>query len=167
MKRHKQLIGVISDTHGLMRPEVAGAFKGAHLIIHAGDIGGADVLDQLGSMAPVVAVRGNNDKDRWARAIPETELIEIGKLRILILHDVKELPFRPADRHIHIVISGHSHRPLIDRRDGILFLNPGSAGPRRFKLPVTVARLSIDGADADPEIIDLFKQIRRKDGNPG
>ena len=127
------------------------------MLRHAGDVGASEVLDQLGSMAPIVAVRGNNDKGRWAKAIPETEVIEIGKLRILILHDVKDIPFNPSDRDIHVVISGHSHRPLIDRCDRILFLNPGSAGPRRFKLPVTVARLSIDGRDTKAEIVDLFK----------
>lgn len=154
--RGKKLIGVISDTHGLMRPEVAGAFNAVDLIIHAGDIGAAAVIDQLESMAPVVAVRGNNDKERWAKTIPETEVVEIGKLRIYILHDLKEIPLNPSDHHFHVVISGHSHRPLIERREGVLFMNPGSAGPRRFKLPVTVGRLRIEGPDANAEIVDLL-----------
>ena len=154
--RRKKVIGVISDTHGLLRPEIAQAFKGVDLIIHAGDIGASEVIDQLGSIAPVVVVRGNNDKDRWAKAIPETEVVEISKLRIFILHDLKEIPLNPLDHRFDVVISGHSHRPLIEKRAGILFLNPGSAGPRRFKLPVTVARLSIDGSDAKAKIVDLF-----------
>ena len=157
MRREKTLVGVISDTHGLLRPEVAEAFAGVNLIIHAGDIGTADVIKDLKSIAPVVAVRGNNDKDAWAGVIPETEVAKIGRVQIYILHDLKEIGLNPADRHFQVVISGHSHRPSIETRDEVLFLNPGSAGPRRFKLPVSVARLTIDGSAMHAKIIELLE----------
>jgi putative phosphoesterase len=153
--KEKKLIGVISDTHGLLRPEVARAFTKVDLILHAGDIGAAEVLQELKSIAPVIAVRGNNDKGRWARAIPETEVVQIGGIRAYVLHDLKEIDFDPAHRRVQVVISGHSHRPSIERRDEVLFVNPGSAGPRRFKLPITVARLTIDGSIVNGEIIML------------
>jgi putative phosphoesterase len=153
--KEKKLIGVISDTHGLLRPEVARAFTKVDLILHAGDIGSAEVLQELKSIAPVVAVRGNNDKERWARAIPETEVAEIAGVRFYLLHDLKKIGFDPAHRRFRVVISGHSHRPSIERRDEILFVNPGSAGPRRFKLPITVARLTVDGSTVNGEIIML------------
>ena len=151
----KKLIGVISDTHGLLRPEVADVFIGVDLIIHAGDIGTAEVIKKLRSIAPVIAVRGNNDKGPWAHAIPEAEVAEIGRARIYILHDLKEIDLNRVDRSFQAVISGHSHRPSIETREGILFLNPGSAGPRRFRLPITVARLTIDGFALNGEIIEL------------
>jgi len=151
----KKFIGVISDTHGLLRPEVRNVFAGVDLILHAGDIGKAEVIEQLEAMAPVIAIRGNNDTEAWARMIPETEVAEIGPVRIFILHNLKEIGFNPADRQFQAVISGHSHRPGIETRDGVLFLNPGSAGPRRFKLPSTVARLTVEGAAVRGEIIKL------------
>ena len=148
-------IGVISDTHGLMRPEVPTAFDGVELILHAGDIGEAEVIRQLKSIAPVVAVRGNNDTGSWARAIPETKVTCIGRVSIYMLHNLKEIDLDPSAKGFQVVISGHSHRPSIETRGGVLFLNPGSAGPRRFKLPITVARLTIDGSVVDGEIIAL------------
>ena len=148
-------IGVISDTHGLMRPEVPTAFDGVELILHAGDIGEAEVIRQLKSIAPVVAVRGNNDTGSWARAIPETKVTRIGRVSIYMLHNLKEIDLDPSAKGFQVVISGHSHRPSIETRGGVLFLNPGSAGPRRFKLPITVARLTIDGSVVDGEIIAL------------
>src|SRR5262245_22725677 len=138
-----KIIGVVSDTHGLLRPEVLNAFKGVSLILHAGDIGSPEVLRELRSLAPVIAVRGNNDKDNWARRIPEAELVHSGKVSIYIVHDVKDMNMKPPAEKVHVVISGHSHQPIVEERDGVLFLNPGSAGPRRFKLPISVARLII------------------------
>jgi len=149
------MIGVISDTHGLVRPEVLPVFAGAALIIHAGDIGTSEVLKELKSIAPVIAVRGNNDKEAWAGAIPETKVIQFGNVSIYVLHDLKEIDLSPGAAGYQVVVSGHSHRPLIDRREGVLYVNPGSAGPRRFKLPVTVARLTIEGPKVEGEVVNL------------
>jgi uncharacterized protein len=150
-----QIIGVISDTHGLLRPEVLQAFNGVSLILHAGDIGSAEVLDGLRALAPVVAVRGNNDTDAWAKRIPEVEVVRAGGISIYMLHNVKDMKLNPSPRKVHVVISGHSHKPHIEQRERILFLNPGSAGPRRFKLPVSVARLIIRNSDVRAELIEL------------
>ncbi len=149
------MIGLISDTHGLVRPEVLPVFAGAALIIHAGDIGTSEVLKELKSIAPVIAVRGNNDKDAWASAIPETKVIQVGKVSIYVLHDLKEIDVSPGAAGYQVVVSGHSHRPLIDKREGVLYVNPGSAGPRRFKLPITVARLTIEGPKVEGEVVNL------------
>ena len=151
----KSLIGVISDTHGLLRPEALTALRNSDLIIHAGDIGKPDVIEFLKSIAPVVAIRGNNDKDKWARRFPETAVVKIGKVRIYVIHDVKELEIDPAPAGFRVVISGHSHRPSVMRRGGVLFLNPGSAGPRRFKLPVAVARLRVREESVNSHIVKL------------
>ena len=128
-------MGVISDTHGLLRPEAVAALEGVDAIIHAGDIGSAEILDALRRIAPVVAVRGNNDRDAWAAALPEIARTQIGATRIWVVHDLKELGEDPARAGVDVVISGHSHRPRVERREGLLLLNPGSAGPRRFSLP--------------------------------
>jgi putative phosphoesterase len=148
-------IGVISDTHGLMRPEALAALKGAAWIIHAGDIGSVEVLQALQEIAPVTAVRGNNDKGAWADALPETTVVEVGAGSIYVLHDVKSLGRRPQLAGFRAVIAGHSHRPQLEERDGVLFLNPGSAGPRRFKLPVSVARLHIQPDAWHAELVTL------------
>jgi hypothetical protein len=154
--KDKYVVGVISDTHNLMRAEALRALAGAELIIHAGDIGRPEVLDALRSVAPVVvAVRGNNDRDPWARAIAETETIEIGEVRLYLLHALQELALDPAASGFDVVVSGHSHRPSVERRNGVLYLNPGSAGPRRFKLPVTVARLTVRGRSCRARIVEL------------
>jgi uncharacterized protein len=150
------VVGVISDTHGLLRPEVAKVFAGVRLILHAGDIGKAEIIEELNSIAPVVAVRGNNDTGAWARAIPETKLTKVDDIRIYMVHNVKDADFDPEDRRIQVIISGHSHRPSIETREGVLFMNPGSAGPRRFKLPITVGRLTIRGSSMRGEIINLL-----------
>ena len=150
-------IGVISDTHGLVRPEVHKAFRRVDLILHAGDIGSPDVLKELQSIAPVTAVRGNNDKGGWARSIPEHEELRILASRIYMIHDVKELASSTDVTGFNVVISGHSHRPSIETRDSILFLNPGSAGPRRFSLPVTVAKLVVRDAAVHAEIVELWR----------
>jgi len=162
MKRPKRRIskdthdlGIISDTHGLLRPEAVNALAGATMIIHAGDIGTPEVLDALRAIAPVVAVRGNNDKGNWAQPLPETEVVEVGSVALYVLHDVKALDLNPVAAGFHAVISGHSHRPGMAKRQGVLFLNPGSAGPRRFSLPVSVARLSICGATIEAQLVEL------------
>jgi uncharacterized protein len=148
-------VGVISDTHGLVRPEALGALAGSELIIHAGDVGGPEVLEALGRVAPVVAVRGNNDRGAWAEALAEYEAFEVNHTFVYVLHDLKELEIAPTAAGFRVVVSGHSHQPLVEERRGVLYLNPGSAGPRRFKLPVTLARLKLDGGDASAEIINL------------
>ena len=136
-------VGVISDTHGLVRPEALAALAGVEHIVHAGDIGAPAVLDALGRIAPVTAVRGNNDREAWAAGIPETEVVEIGDVSLYVLHDLHELDLDPRAAGFAAVIAGHSHQPRQEDRDGVLFFNPGSAGPRRFKLPVSVGRLTI------------------------
>ena len=153
------LIGVISDTHGLMRPEALQALTDTQLIIHAGDVGEPGILDGLRTIAPVVAVRGNVDKGDWASALPEYELIDEGEVSIYVLHDVNQLDLDPAAAGIQAVISGHSHKPSIRTDRGVLYLNPGSAGPRRFKLPITVARLHLSGKRLEAERIDLVDRI--------
>jgi putative phosphoesterase len=137
-------VGVISDTHGLLRPEAVAALTGVERIIHAGDIGERAVLDALGRLAPVSAVRGNNDRGGWARDIPETEVVEIGGVALYVLHDLHELDLDPRAAGFAAVIAGHSHQPRQERRDGVLYFNPGSAGPRRFRLPVSLGRLTVE-----------------------
>ena len=134
------IIGVISDTHGLVRPEAMAALKGVELIIHGGDIGKAEVLQSLSSIAPVCAIRGNNDRDPWAKKLPDVLNLQVNGLKFHVIHNVNELEGDPNAAGIHAVISGHSHKPSVVERDGVLFINPGSAGPRRFKLPVTRVR---------------------------
>jgi uncharacterized protein len=151
----EHLVGVIADTHGLLRPEAVGALAGCELIIHAGDIGTPEVLERLRAVAPVVAVRGNNDRDTWARALPDTDVVEIDGQYLYVLHDVKELDLDPSVAGFRAVIAGHSHRPRIEEKNGVLFLNPGSAGPRRFALPTTLARLRVQGPALAARIVDL------------
>jgi putative phosphoesterase len=154
--KDKYVVGVISDTHGLMRAEALRALAGAELIIHAGDIGRPEVLDALRAIAPtLVAVRGNNDREAWAQTIAETETIEIGGVKLYLLHALQELTLDPTASGFDVVVCGHSHRPSVERRDGVLYLNPGSAGPRRFKLPVSVARLTVRGKSCRARIIEL------------
>jgi putative phosphoesterase len=148
------LIGLISDTHGLLRPEALTTLRSSQLIIHAGDIGKPDVLDRLEEVAPTFAVRGNIDTQPWAAALPATEVVQAGKLLIWVLHDISQLDLDPTVG-IAAVVFGHSHKPSIETRDGVLFINPGSAGPRRFRLPVTVARLYVTGNSIRPEIVEL------------
>ena len=150
------LIGVISDTHGLMRPEAVSALQGSDLIVHAGDVGKPQVLETLRRIAPVVAVRGNIDRDEWATSLPAREAVEIGGIRLYVLHDLEELDFDPAATGFSAIISGHSHQPSIERRGRVLFLNPGSAGPRRFRLPVTVARLYVREGSLDAQIVEVI-----------
>jgi len=148
-------VGLISDTHGLLREEAKHFLRGSDLIIHAGDIGTPEILLELEKIAPVTAVRGNNDKGLWADRISETELLQIGDIGIYVIHDLSELDIDPQGAEVSVVVSGHSHRPLIEERDGILFVNPGSAGPRRFKLPISVAEITLRGNIRSARITEL------------
>ena len=148
-------IGLISDTHGLMRAEALAALAGSEHIIHAGDIGKPAVLDALRSIAPLTAIRGNNDTAEWARSLRETERLEIAGVRIHVVHDLAQLDIDPRAEAIDVVVHGHSHRPRIVTRDGVLYVNPGSAGPRRFKLPLSVGWLVIDRGRCSAEIVPL------------
>lgn len=147
-------VGVISDTHDLLRPEALRALRGSELIVHAGDVCRREVLRELAELAPVVAVRGNNDRGPWARRLPLRKTLELRGYRLLVLHDRQELDLDPAARGLDAVLFGHSHRPSLERREGVLYLNPGSAGPRRFHLPVSVARLSL-GRSLRARIVEL------------
>ena len=148
-------LGVISDTHGLMRPQALDALRGCEALLHAGDIGSPEVLDALQSLAPLTCVRGNNDTQRWASRIPESTTVEIEGVRVHLLHDLKELALEPAEERLGVIVSGHSHRPAMETRAGVLYFNPGSAGPRRFKLPVAVGILEIAGGAARGRIVQL------------
>ena len=146
-------IGVVSDTHGLVRPEVLKELLGCERILHAGDVGGPEVLEALAEVAPVDAVRGNVDSAPWAAALPELLQVDIGNVPFHLLHRVHDLPFSPSAPAV--VVSGHSHRPSIEWRDGVLFLNPGSIGPRRFSLPVSMALVCVADGEARAELVEL------------
>ena len=154
-KLEPQLIGLISDTHGLVRPQALDTLKGVDLIIHAGDIGAPAVINALKLIAPVVAIKGNNDTGDWAKALPDTQTVKTGDAKLYIIHNVKELDCDPVAGGIQVVISGHSHKPSVASRDGVLYVNPGSAGPRRFKLPVAVGKIRVNGTNVKAEIIEL------------
>ena len=156
MNNAEKLVGIISDTHGVLRPEAIKALQGVDIILHAGDIGDADVLDTLRSVAPVVAVRGNNDRGEWAESLPDWEVVEIGAVLMYMLHDVKEMDISPTAAEFQVIISGHSHSPRIEEKRGVLYVNPGSAGPRRFKLPISLAHLRVTGTKIEPRIIELL-----------
>lgn len=149
------LIGVIADTHGLLRPQVLEALAGTELILHAGDIGREEVLAGLRLLAPVEAVRGNVDDQPWAAGLPQDRIVEAGGARLYLLHDLTTLRRDPGPARLQAVIFGHSHRPTIYLQNGVLYLNPGSAGPRRFRLPVTIARLRVSAGELEPEIVSL------------
>jgi uncharacterized protein len=148
-------IGLISDTHGLLRPEAVAFLRGSELIVHGGDIGHAGVLEELASLAPVTAVRGNNDHGPWAEAVRETEVLQLGEVFIYVLHNLAELDLDPVAAGFQVVVSGHSHRPSVERRDGVLYVNPGSSGPRRFKLPVSVGELMVEGNSVEARLVEL------------
>ena len=151
------VIGIISDTHGLLRPEAVAALRGSDMILHAGDVGSQDILDGLRQIAPLTVVRGNVDRADWVREqkLAETELIEIGKISIYMLHDLEQLDLKPKAAGISAVVYGHSHMPREEVKDGVLYFNPGSAGPRRFKLPVSVGKLVVEGSMIRHEVIEL------------
>jgi putative phosphoesterase len=151
----EHLIGVISDTHGLLRPQAIQALEGVELIIHAGDIGDPKILRALEQIAPVHAVKGNTDRGDWARDLPTTQVVEVGVSLIYVLHELFCLDLDPAAAEIKAVIFGHSHRPHLEHKNGVLFLNPGSAGPRRFTLPVTLARLLVSRDSLQAELVEL------------
>ena len=149
------IVGIISDTHGLLRPQAVEALKGSELILHAGDVGDPKVLDDLRRVAPPIAGRGNVDTSTWAKSLPTTEVVEIGAVHVYMLHNLADLDLDPRAARFAAVISGHTHRPHAEMRDGVLFLNPGSAGPRRFTLPIAVATMKVDGDRLTHEIIRL------------
>ena len=150
------IVGLISDTHGLLRPEAVAALRNSNLIIHCGDIGDPAILEGLREIAPVRAIRGNNDRGGWASTLPPHDVVKVGDQRIQVLHNLAELELDPDAAGLTAVVFGHSHKPVIEKRGKVLFVNPGSAGPRRFKLPVTVARLALrSGHRCDAEIVQL------------
>jgi uncharacterized protein len=149
------LIGVISDTHGLLRPEAIDALRESDHIIHAGDVGSPEILEKLAAIAPVTAVRGNVDKSAWARKLPGTAVLELDGITIYMLHDLAQLDLKPKAAGFAAVVSGHSHVPKQETRDGVLYFNPGSAGPRRFKLPVSVGRLILRDGEVRGELVEL------------
>jgi uncharacterized protein len=148
-------VGLISDTHGLLRPEAVEALRGSEFIVHAGDIGAAAILERLSAIAPVTAVRGNNDAGPWAAALNDVEVLRIDEAVICVVHDLAQLDIDAAAAGFHAVVSGHSHRPTIRDRDGVLYANPGSAGPRRFSLPVSVGSLVVAGARVRARLLTL------------
>jgi hypothetical protein len=148
-------LGVISDTHGLLRPEAMGALQGSDRILHAGDVGAAEILDALAKIAPLTGVRGNVDTAPWARSLPETEVIEVGGVSIYTLHNIDRLDLKPEAAGFAIVVYGHSHQPQIEEKNRVLFFNPGSAGPRRFNKPVSLGKIKILAGRIHPEIVKL------------
>jgi len=148
-------VGLISDTHGLLRPEAKSFLQGCDYIVHGGDIGNASILSELAAIAPLTAVRGNNDSGPWAQAIRETEFVKVAEVLVHVIHDLATLDIDPAAAGVRVVVSGHSHKPLIDERHGVLYVNPGSAGPRRFSLPIAAGELVVDGASVTARIVEL------------
>jgi hypothetical protein len=148
-------VGLIADTHGLLRPEAKEFLRTSDYIVHAGDIGDRGILGELDAIARVCAVRGNNDTEPWAAELRETELLTVGALAVYVIHDLADLRLEPEAAAVQVVVSGHSHKPMLERRNGVLFVNPGSAGPRRFKLPIAIGELLIEGASAAVRIFDL------------
>jgi len=148
-------LGVISDTHGLLRPEAVQALRGSDRILHAGDVGSPEILEALAKIAPLTAIRGNVDTELWARDLPETEVVEAGSVSIYILHDLGQLDLKPEAAGSRVVVYGHSHQPKMEEKNGVLYFNPGSAGPRRFNLPVSVGRLTIEAGEVRAELVEL------------
>ncbi|MDQ0023552.1 putative phosphoesterase [Variovorax paradoxus] len=148
-------VGLISDTHGLLRPQAVAVLQGSDFIVHGGDIGDAGILDALKAIAPLTVVRGNNDRELWAARIPETEFLQVAGVFIYAVHDLSQIDIDPAAAGVRVVVSGHSHKPKIEERGGVLYVNPGSAGPRRFKLPIAVAELIVVGNGVTARIIEL------------
>jgi len=149
------LLGIISDTHGLLRPEALSALKDSQSIIHAGDIGNSQILDQLKTIAPVFAIRGNVDTEPWASSVPLTAVVELQNISVYVLHNLEQLDLNPKAAGFHIVVSGHTHKPEFHRHDGVLYINPGSAGPRRFSLPISLAILDLLKTPWQVEFLNL------------
>jgi uncharacterized protein len=157
----KSVVGLISDTHGLLRPEALGLLKGSDLIVHAGDVGNPEILTELARLAPISVVRGNVDTGAWARSIPETAVVEVGvSARLYVLHDIAELDIDPAAAGFCAVISGHSHKPGCRQDGGVLYINPGSAGPRRFLLPISLGRLVLEDGRLSADLIEVRPNAR-------
>lgn len=152
----KLRVGLISDTHGLLRPEAIAFLEGCDHIVHAGDVSNAAVVEALSTIAPLTVVRGNNDQGDWAQRLRGSETLRVGEIVIHVVHDLADLRIEPADESVQVVISGHSHKPKIEHRAGVLYVNPGSAGPHRFKLPVSAAELTIEGSRVSARIVDLL-----------
>lgn len=148
-------VGLISDTHGLLRPEAKAYLQGSNYIVHGGDICDPSILQELSAIAPVTAVRGNNDRGMWAEQLRVTELLQVGEVLVYVVHDLADLDIEPHAAGVRVVVSGHSHKPLVEERDGVLYVNPGSAGPRRFKLPVALGELIITGQSVSARTVGL------------
>jgi len=155
MTERTVILGVISDTHGLLRPEALRALRGSDRILHAGDVGSSEIFDALAQIAPVTAVRGNVDIEPWAHVLPETEVVDVASVSIYMLHDLGQLNLKPQAAGFRVVVYGHSHQPKMEEKSGVLYFNPGSAGPRRFKLPVSVGRLMIEAGKVRAELLEL------------
>ena len=148
-------VGLISDTHGLLRPAAKAFLQGSDYIVHAGDICDPGILEQLAALAPLSAVRGNNDRGPWAERLQETEFLQVGELLVYAIHDLAQLDIDPTAAGVHVVVSGHSHKPLVEERSGVLYVNPGSSGPRRFRLPIAVGELLVEGRSVSARIVEL------------
>jgi putative phosphoesterase len=148
-------VGLISDTHGLLRPHARAFLQNSDYIIHGGDIGGGGILEQLAALAPVTAVRGNNDVGPWAQSLRETEFLQVDEIRIYAIHNLAHMSIDPAGAGIAVVVSGHSHQPAVSERNGVIFVNPGSSGPRRFNLPVSLGELMIDGSAVSARVVNI------------
>jgi len=151
-------VGLISDTHGLLRPEAKAFLHGSDHIVHGGDICDPAILSELAALAPLTAVRGNNDRGPWAEHLRETELLQVGEVLVYAIHDLAQLDIEPHAARVHVVVSGHSHKPLVQRRNGVLYVNPGSSGPRRFKLPIAVGELLIEGRSVSARVVEIAHQ---------
>jgi putative phosphoesterase len=155
MPQKLTVFGIISDTHGLLRPEALRALRGSDRILHAGDVGAPEILEALAQIAPVTAIRGNVDTEPWARTLPATEVVNAGGVSIFMLHNLAQLDLKPAAAGFHVVIYGHTHHPKMEERNGVLYFNPGSAGPRRFNLPVSVGKLMIEGGKVRAKLVSM------------
>ena len=151
----KLRVGLISDTHGLLRPEARAFLAGCDYIVHGGDVGDAGILDELALMAPLIAVRGNNDRQSWAARLRQTELIRVGGIFLYVIHNLEELDIDPGAAGVRVVVSGHSHKPKVQESEGILYVNPGSCGPKRFKLPISVGEIIVADTAVEARIVDL------------
>jgi uncharacterized protein len=152
-------VGLVSDTHGLLRPEARTFLIGCDYIVHGGDVGDPKILEELATMAPLIAVRGNNDAAPWAERLRQTELIRVGNIFVYVIHDLAQLDIDPRAAGVRVVISGHSHKPSVEERDGILYVNPGSCGPRRFKLPISVGEIVVSGSAVNARLVDLIARV--------
>lgn len=151
-------IGLISDTHGLLRPEALAFLEGCDHIIHGGDIGAPGILRELAALAPLTAVRGNNDKESWAESLRESECLQLGEVVVYVIHDLAHIDIEPGGAHVRVVVSGHSHKPVVEERNGVLYVNPGSAGPRRFKLPIAVGELIVTDGTVSARTVELVSR---------